>query len=208
MKMFKHPRTFHLPWSESISSDDKIINSLDHFKGRQVVVTEKRDGENTTLYPTGQLHARSIQGNSYEWQSPIKAMWAAKSYLLPEGWRVVGENLYASHSVRYDLLDSWFEVFAIIDENNVALSWDDTEIWCLKLGLTIVPVLSLGIWDESQLKQLVKSIDTTKQEGFVVRVRDKIPMSDWGQWAVKWVRANHVQSDQHWTKTWKPNQLR
>ncbi len=41
----KYPRTFHLPWSPGLTKDDKRIENLDGFIGREVVVTEKMDGE-------------------------------------------------------------------------------------------------------------------------------------------------------------------
>ena len=47
---YKYPRTFHIPGSPGATSDDKILKSLDHFKGKRVIITEKMDGENTSLY--------------------------------------------------------------------------------------------------------------------------------------------------------------
>ena len=60
MESYKYPRTFHLPWSPGVASDDKVIESLDAFVGREVVVTEKMDGENSSLYSNGHIHARSM----------------------------------------------------------------------------------------------------------------------------------------------------
>ena len=100
-------------------SDDKILKSLEPFIGKEVVVTEKRDGENTSLYHNGSIHARSLTGTSHAWQDVIKAMWAERCRDLPEGWRVVGENLYAQHSIRYENLKQWIEVLAIFDEQTV-----------------------------------------------------------------------------------------
>ena len=37
----KYPRTLHLPWSEGATNDDKILKSVEHFEGKQVVITEK-----------------------------------------------------------------------------------------------------------------------------------------------------------------------
>lgn len=54
-----YPRTPHLPWSPGASADDVRVADLSGFAGIEVVVTEKLDGENTTLYPDG-LHARSL----------------------------------------------------------------------------------------------------------------------------------------------------
>lgn len=41
----KYPRTPHLPWSGTISDDDKKLDSVKSFIGREVIVTEKLDGE-------------------------------------------------------------------------------------------------------------------------------------------------------------------
>ncbi len=44
-KYWKHPRLHHLPWSDSLTSDDRILPSIDHFVGKEVLVTTKEDGE-------------------------------------------------------------------------------------------------------------------------------------------------------------------
>lgn len=203
----KHPRTYHLPWTEEMHSDDKILKCLDAFIDQEVVVTEKRDGENTSLYHNGSIHARSLSGTSHAWQDVIKAMWAERCRDLPEGWRVVGENLYAQHSIRYENLKQWIEVFAIFDEHNTALSWDAMVEWCDLLGLIHVPVLWCGIWDEDQIRYKGYQLDRETQEGYVVRVANAIRYSDWSTHVAKWVRKGHVQTKEHWTKTWIPNQL-
>jgi len=42
----KYPRTPHLPWSEGASEDDIQLINAEMFEGKNVVVTEKLDGEN------------------------------------------------------------------------------------------------------------------------------------------------------------------
>ena len=204
----KHSRTYHLPWSEGVLSDDRVLKSTMQFIGEQVVVTEKRDGECTSLYSDGTVHARSISGTNYPWQDAVKAMWRSRCQDLPEEWRVVGENLYAEHSIRYEDLTAWLEVFAIFDDENTALSWDDTVEWCNLLGLHHVPVLWEGVWDEKIIRRLGKELNLTSQEGLVVRVRKSIRANAWTHLVGKWVRKGHVQTDEHWTKTWVPNKLR
>jgi len=46
-KLIKYPRTYHLPWSPGVNSDDRIIQDLSGVKGKEVIVTLKMDGENT-----------------------------------------------------------------------------------------------------------------------------------------------------------------
>ena len=52
-----YPRTPHLPWSPGATPDDVRAGDPGALRGREVVVTEKLDGENTTLYRDG-MHAR------------------------------------------------------------------------------------------------------------------------------------------------------
>lgn len=42
----KYHRTFHLPYSLTVSADDKRLRDDSQFFGMEVVVTEKMDGEN------------------------------------------------------------------------------------------------------------------------------------------------------------------
>ena len=203
----KHPRTYHLPWSEGISSDDKVLTSVQQFEGLDVVVTEKRDGECTSLYPDGIVHARSIDGNRHPWQDAIKSTWRSICHELPEGWRIVGENLYARHSIHYESLTDWFELFAIFNEDNEVLGWNETVDWACLLGLATVPMLWDGRWDQQQIINLGKTLNTQTQEGYVVRIKDRFSGKDWFRAVGKWVRKNHVQTDIHWTQLWVPNKL-
>lgn len=61
----KYPRTYHLPWSLGRSSDDKVLSNVDSFIGQEVVITEKMDGENSSLYPNGKTHARSLDSANH-----------------------------------------------------------------------------------------------------------------------------------------------
>lgn len=42
----KYPRTYHLPWSESLTDDDRYHPDVEFLNGKEVVITEKLDGEN------------------------------------------------------------------------------------------------------------------------------------------------------------------
>lgn len=123
----KYPRTYHFDFSLGLSSDDKLISSLDAFEGQEVVVTTKMDGENTTLY-SDYTHARSLDSGHHESRSWIKSKQAEIGHLIPQGWRICGENLYARHSIVYNDLHSYFYVFNIWNEENKCLSWDATSV--------------------------------------------------------------------------------
>lgn len=201
METFKYPRTLHASWSEHISDDDKIQLDLSRLIGQDVVITEKRDGENSSLYRS-HFHTRSLDSNNHPSRNWVKGLWGNIRHEIPEGWRICGENLYAKHSIFYADLPSYFEVFSIWDENNVCLSWDKTKEWCNLLGLTTVPVLFEGSLNEYNLNWiktvLPTTLDLTKQEGYVVRLYDEFTFDDFDLCVVKWVRPNHVQTSKHW----------
>jgi hypothetical protein len=191
----KYPRTFHLPFSKGTTSDDKKLSSIDHFIGKEIIITEKRDGENSTLM-RDYIYARSIDSIDHPSRHKLKALWGSIRFDIPENWRICGENLYAKHSIHYTKLKSYFEVFSIWNEKNECLSWDETEEWCKLLGLTIVPVLWKGIFNEDFLRNY--DINTEIQEGYVIRIINSFKYEDFNTSVAKWVRKNHVQTNNHW----------
>jgi len=194
---YKYPRTYHVPWSEGSTSDDKMLNSLSQYEEREVVVTEKMDGENTTMYP-GHFHARSLDSNNHPSRNYVKGLWVGIRHEIPEGWRRCGENLYAQHSIKYDSLPSYFMVFSIWNDKNICLSWKETKEYAAILGLETVPELFAGTYDESVVRRLVIDLDLGKQEGIVLRSAGEFEFSEFSSNVAKWVRKNHVQTDEHW----------
>ncbi len=168
-------------------------------------MTEKMDGENSSLYRDG-YHARSLDSRHHPSRNWVKAMHAGIAHLIPEGWRVCGENLYALHSIAYNELPSYFLMFSLWNEHNQCLAWDETVEWANLLGLTHVPVLYDGIYDEAHLRAMKP--DTEVVEGYVVRLAESFSFSEFGDVVAKWVRTNHVQSEEHWMhKAVVPNGL-
>lgn len=205
---FKYPRTFHVPWSLGRSDDDKIQYDLSNFDGKEVIVTEKKDGENSTMMRDS-VYARSLDSNNHPSRNWLKGLWGTINYNIPEDWRVCGENVYAKHSIYYEDLPSYFLVFNIWDENNNCLSWRDTIDWCKLLGLEHVPVLYQGIFDVDKIKIMCAELDPEKQEGLVVRLAESFKFSDFSKSVVKYVRKNHLQTDEHWMKQKiTPNKLK
>lgn len=197
-KHVKYPRTFHLPWSDGKSSDDKVLKDCSQFEGKEVVVTVKMDGENTTMY-SDYLHARSIEYQSHPSRNMIKQIHAAIGYEIPEGWRLCGENLFAKHSIHYSNLESYFYLFSIWNDKNYCLSWNETIEWAGMLGLSTVPVLYYGQWNEKTIRSLHRSeLDGSSCEGYVVRVADQFHYRDFKNSVGKYVRAAHVTTDDHW----------
>ena len=193
----KYPRTYHLPFSPGVSSDDKVLKDLNCFAAQEVVVTVKMDGENTTLYSDG-FHARSIDSRHHSSRDWLAQFHASIAHNIPKGWRVCGENLYARHSIAYTSLPSYFLGFSIWDDTNTSLSWDDSITYFELLGITPVDTLYRGTFDEAVLKTLAKTIDTQSQEGFVVRTVNSFHYSEFKHRVAKWVRPKHVNTSSHW----------
>ncbi|MFB6613645.1 RNA ligase family protein [Streptomyces sp. NPDC085524] len=189
-----YPRTPHLPWSPGAAADDVRAAGLAGLAGREVVVTEKLDGENTTLYSDG-LHARSLDSAHHPSRAWVKGLQGRIGAGIPDGWRVCGENLYARHSIPYEDLDSWFYGFSVWDGEH-CLDWDRTVRFLRGLGVPVPRVLWRGVFDERALRKL--RLDTTRQEGYVVRTTAGFARGDFGRRVAKWVRGGHVQTDTHW----------
>lgn len=191
----KYPRTPHLPWSPGATNDDIHQGNLSNFEGKIVVVTEKMDGENTTLYPD-YVHARSIDSRFHPSRTWVKALQADIGYRIPTGWRICGENLYAKHSIAYDELTSYFMAFSAWNDKNECLSWEDSKQLFEQLGLVTPQELYVGRWCKETIRNI--ALDVEHQEGYVVRIADSFNFNDFAQCVSKWVRTNHVVTDQHW----------
>jgi len=149
---YKYPKTFHFQHSENLQNDDRMLTSTSALKNRRVIVSLKLDGEGTTCYRS-YIHARSISSKDHPTRHWVKRLHASIKHLIPEGWRICGENMFALHSVYYTDLPSYFIVFAIFDQYNTEISWDETVKMCNELGLLHVPVLYDGIYDLDEIKQ-------------------------------------------------------
>ncbi len=194
---YKYPRTYHLPWSPGKTNDDKTLRSTYHFTGQEVVVTEKMDGENTTIY-RDYIHARSLDGRHHPSRNWVKSLQATIGHRIPENWRICGENLYAKHSIGYTELPSYFMAFSCWNEDNICLDWDSTYQLCADLGLITVPVLWRGIYDEDAVYECARGWNTEDHEGYVVRLAGEFHYDKFNMSVAKYVRANHVQSLDHW----------
>jgi len=218
----KYPSTPYLTWSSSKHREDRYHPDERHFGGREVVITEKMDGECWVGYSDGSWHARSLDTPYHptrEWAARIAG---ETGYKLPKGWRVAGENLYGRHSIKYTDLRSYVQVFAIFDEEDRILSWDDTVMWCELLDLEHVPVFWEGhlsfqagrpvLSTESGRIKLDKITEEDinqragrRAEGYVMRVRNSFPKEQFEYNMSKWVRSDHVKTEAHWLRDWEKN---
>jgi hypothetical protein len=203
---FKYPKISHLTISPGLQNDDRMIPHLDHLLGYETVATEKRDGENTSLYTDG-LHARSLDSRHHPSRDWVKMFHGQIAHRIPEELRICGENMYAVHSVAYAGLKSYFNGFSVWDAER-CLAWDESVEWFQLLGIEPVPVIWRGTFTHEQMQKLADSIDPSLTEGFVVRRTCAFDMHEFKTFVAKWVRKGHVQTDDHWMqKEIVPNKL-
>lgn len=205
----KYPRTYHVPWSRNITKDDKVHRNMGFFEGKEVVVTVKMDGENTTLY-SDYIHARSLDSRNHASRNWVKNFWGSMRFDIPDGFRVCGENLYAEHSIGYDSLESYFYGFSVWDDMNRCLSWDDTMEWFQLLNIVPVPVIYEGIYDEERLLEITDELDPKVHEGYVLRTKEGFSYQAFSTNVAKFVRKDHVMTTKHWMtgQPIKPNKLK
>ena len=213
MSNIKYPRTYHLPFSPGATKDDKKLQDdwFSFYKNQNVVITEKLDGENTTLCQEG-VFARSHATPTHSpWSVNLWGenglYWHVKS-LIGQDEYIIGENLYGVHSIEYDKLTSFFHVFATHDDERW-YSWREVEELAEILEIPTVPVLYKGTaQSEEQIREIINYLMTSPstygktKEGVVMRIENSFKLEDFPHYVCKYVRANHVQTDEHWTKNW------
>lgn len=208
----KYPRTYHFPFSEGATSDDRIQAHWQEILQQELIVTEKLDGENSCIKASG-VYARSHGAvNRNPWARPVWDIWERIGHTLGD-LHIFGENLYAVHSIEYSNLTHYFYVFAIRD-GETWLSWDAVVEYAQILDLPVVPVLERGFFTETNLQHLILQQQNAGSrlggicEGVVCRTAAEFPNTEFSAHVLKYVRKNHVQTDEHWTRNWQKATLR
>lgn len=201
----KYPRTFHLDFSKALQSDDKLIDSLDAFHGQEIQVSLKMDGENTTLYHDNYLHARSIDSKTNWTRNFAKSIHSnlVATQSIPENFRLCCENVFAKHSIYYPdgYLEGYLYLLSVWNDKNKCLSVKETDEYAELLDLPRPKELYRGVFDYDKLKELSKNLDTSIEEGFVVRLTREFSYDEFSKCVTKFVRAGHVQDNaEHWLR--------
>jgi hypothetical protein len=207
----KYNRTLHLPWSPGKGSDDKVAKSVDSLIGVPLVITEKLDGSNVSLERDGcyaRTHAGAPTHPSFD---SLKALHASVQYIIEDKVQLFGEWCYAVHSIGYTELPDYLLLFGVryIDNDGIGKhrwgAWAATESWAGDIGVATVPLLWVGkVSSEKELKELTESLvyqPSTcgpNREGVVVRIATSFADKDFAQSVMKWVRKDHIQTDEHW----------
>jgi hypothetical protein len=186
----KAPRTWHVPWSPGMNPDDRVLPNMNAFMTEHCTMTRKMDGGNTSLY-ADHMHGRALDGRDHPQMHWVKRFWSTIAHDIPERWRVVGENLYAQHSIRYEDLPSYFLGFQMWDDRNDCLSVDETNEWFKLLGITPVETLWEGYYDANAIRAIERKMDFGKDEGYVLRVSRKFSYSEYKTCVGKFVRGGH-----------------
>jgi hypothetical protein len=210
----KYNRTLHLPWSPGGTSDDKRAKDAGIFCDRlEIVITEKMDGSNTSLEKDGCFARTHQTAPKHESFNGLKAFHASVKYKIPKGIQLFGEWCYAKHSISYEELPGYFMLFNVRDNLNKDsgmikprwLSWDEVETWAKEIGVPTVPVLYRGrLTPKDDFKGLTDSLMNQPsvcggiREGVVVRLASAFYDNVFDICIMKCVRANHVQTDEHW----------
>ncbi len=212
METQKYPRTYHFPFSLGTTSDDRIKHDWQAILAHELVITEKLDGENTCIKSDG-VYARSHAAPTRNpWAKNMWTTWEQVKNSLGD-FDVFGENLYGLHSIEYTRLDSYFYIFAI-REGDKWLSWDEVVFYAHLLDLPTVPVLERGFFTEGGIKTSINAaLSHGSQlggacEGVVCRKAEAFDNECFSNSLLKYVRYNHVKTDEHWTRNWQRAKLR
>ncbi|WP_445710601.1 RNA ligase family protein [Flavobacterium sp.] len=217
----KYNRTYHFPFSPGTTSDDRISHDYWDYIQQipELLITEKLDGENTCLNQYGVFSRSHAAPTLHPWANYLKEYWQLIRNELNE-LEIFGENLYAIHSIEYPNIDKHFHVFAVRHKERW-LSWEEVVFYANLLELPTVPVLDMiqpkeetqTSFKEKILNTIAQpsrfdSLDTyTKQpctmEGVVARNTNAYLVDDFYKNVFKYVRKNHVKTDEHWTRNWK-----
>ena len=207
--MDKYPRTYHFNFSPGTTSDDRIAQDVTGVIGVPIIITEKLDGENNCMINKG-VYARSHTDFTISpWSSKVRQLHSILKHSISEGLHLFGEGMSAIHSIEYENLTSHFYLFGV-REKEIWLSWQEVEDYAFLLDLPTVPVLFKGTVNSyKELKQLIDdlvaqpSILGGKREGIVCRVAKEFSDEEFEKSIFKWVRKDHIQTTEHWTKHWK-----
>lgn len=225
MESTKYGRTYHFPFSPGTSSDDRFNHQywtdIQSFPG--LLYTEKLDGENNCLSKRG-VFARSHAAPTISpWTAALREHWGRLKNDLGD-LEFFGENLYAVHSIEYIKLEHYYYVFAARIKD-MWLSWDEVQFYAALFDLPTVPVLRVDIVKDLTPIRLQDIIETfaargsvfgsidprtgqyCTREGIVCRNTDGYSVSEFNHNVFKYVRQGHVQTDEHWTKSWKRTKL-
>ncbi len=211
----KYPRTPYWPYSPTIGRGDTVHPDPERFVGRPVVVTEKLDGSNILIH-RGKVYGRSVGAETTnKWMAMVKKHHAWK--VTEPDIHLYGEDIYGVHSIHYEAVreNETFYAFALRDSKGNFRSMAALEQFATQRSIPVVPVIFQGVFASIAEMRVSIHAEHAKQsalggerEGIVVRIAERFSSAEFARNVCKSVRRDHVQTDRHWTRNWRPCALR
>jgi hypothetical protein len=233
----KYPRTFHFPFSPGTTSDDRIAPNFDSVCEAEIVITEKLDGENSCLNQYGVFSRTHSTPTKNPWASYLWERWnllhnelgdleifgeslfalhsieytGLKEYFYIFAIRE-GERWLAWEQVKMYAEILQIPTVPILYEGKVQdLLIADNQLVSPKKSTLFTKPQKLQAFIETTVNQASllsdEAIFTSPKEGLVVRLAREFTTAEFAESVFKWVRHNHVQTDEHWTKNWQRAKL-
>lgn len=193
-----------MPFSPGGTNDDKRLANVEHFLDQDLVFTEKMDGSGVCLERQA-VFARSHSGApKHPSFDALKQLHGTIRHLIPDEVQIFGEWCYARHSIAYNQLPGYLLLFGA-RHRELWFSWDEVQTWAKALGAPTVPVLMVGSFDTAKgLQETIELMASQpskcggEREGVVVRRAGTFWDHDFPLALAKYVRKDHVQTDDHW----------
>jgi hypothetical protein len=210
----KYPSSLYLPFSPGHKDGhDDTMQDISHLVDVPLVVTVKMDGSNVKLVGGQDGYVASRAGHESSASHPsfdyLKARFKQNwQWAAPQGLVVFGEWLFARHSIGYEgnlALKSYLQVFGVYDPAyRLFLGWDEVEATAELIGVPTTPVVARPhyktLWElQGGLEKLARQVVAQGHEGIVVRSAYPFHFGQFQTWLAKYVRENHVQTDDHWS---------
>lgn len=203
----KFPRTKHFPFSPGGTRDDHRHKDIKKFLGESVTITEKLDGSNVALTREGVYSRGGLASHSSF--NPLKAIHSTIKEVIPKNHIVYAEWCYAIHSIIYPEIKNPLNLINVYNlEDDYFYGYDYTFQIAKHLGAEVVPLLFEIKEKEVQNLDVFKEMINTyakapsvygpDREGIVASPKFNCSWEYYKNFTAKWVRADHVQTDEHW----------
>ena len=174
-------------------------------------MTEKLDGGNTLLH-AGRVYSRSVSVPSEaKWMAMVKKHHAWK-VTESDVW-LYGEDIYGVHSIEYEPVveQATYYAFALRRGDGTFAAFAEVEDYARQRDIPVVPVLFRGRLESvGEIRAFLAQAHNEpsalggEREGVVMRLAREFPAAAFQDSVCKSVRAGHVQTDEHWTRKWRP----
>lgn len=176
---YQYPPIPHVPWSKSIPMTGAGLKSMNHMKGKEVVLTLHMKSENSAL-SRDHLHAMTFTGKRYAAGGLIKNFHRKIADNMTISERVIGENLSANHAVAYYDMPSYLLGMQVW-HGGFCLPYNQTLTRLAELGITPVRELWRGIYDEKVIRNIQATLDSEVHEGTLLRTTSGFAYRDFHQ---------------------------